>query len=153
MRILLDTNILTRSASPSHPQHALALASVSALRARGDEFFLLPQNLYEFWVVATRPPGENGLGLDPQAAAESLKLLKRSFTVLDETPQILPAWEALVVRGNAKGKAAHDARLVAGMNVNGIEGILTFNDEHFARYSGIVVLTPAGVAPSSGRKP
>ncbi len=153
MRILLDTNILTRSASPAAAQHGIALASVAFLRGRGDTLFLLPQNLYEFWVVATRPPGENGLGLSPQEAAESLKLLKRSFTVLDESPRTLSTWEALVVQTNARGKAAHDARLVAGMHVNGIEGILTFNDEHFARYTSIVVLTPAGVTRNSGREP
>jgi predicted nucleic acid-binding protein len=153
MKILLDTNILTRSAEPSHPQHGLAVRSVSSLRTRGDTLFLLPQNLYEFWVVATRPHGENGFGMNAQAAAERLKLLKRSFTVLEETPQVFATWEVLVVQNSAKGKSAHDTRLVAGMKVNGLAGILTFNEEHFGRYGGITVLTPAGVAQSSDPQP
>ncbi len=43
MRVLLDTNLLARSAQPLHPQHGLAVISVSLLRARGDAIFLLPQ--------------------------------------------------------------------------------------------------------------
>lgn len=153
MRILLDTNILTRSAQPSHPQHGLAVRSVSSLRTRGDTLFLLPQNFYEFWVVATRPAGENGLVMDAEGAAERMKLLKGSFTVLEEAPQIFSAWETLVVQYNARGKSAHDARLVAGLKVNGLEGILTFNEEHFARYSEITVLTPAAVVQGARPQP
>ena len=54
---------------------------------------------------------------------------------------------------STRGKAAHDARLVAGMDVNGFEGILTFNDEHLARYSGITILTPAEVSEGADPHP
>jgi predicted nucleic acid-binding protein len=40
------------------------------------------------------------------------------------------------------GTKVHDARLVAAMNVHGIERILTFNTGDFARY-GIEVLLPS----------
>ena len=43
------------------------------------------------------------------------------------------------------GKNAHDARLVAAMRVHGVTHLLTFNDQDFARYTGITVLTPAAV--------
>ena len=72
MTILLDTNILTRAAQPHHPMHQPAVDAVATLRQRGEALYLAPQNLYEFWVVATRPPGENGLGWDVvQAQSES----------------------------------------------------------------------------------
>ena len=60
MRALLDTNILTRAVQPSHPMHTDALDALDALRQRGEELCIIPQNLYEFWVVATRPLTMNG---------------------------------------------------------------------------------------------
>jgi predicted nucleic acid-binding protein len=58
--ILLDTNLLTRM-TPSHdPQSAVARAAIQTLRGRGERLIVVPQNLYEFWAVATlrlaRPP-------------------------------------------------------------------------------------------------
>ena len=53
------------------------MSSPSLLRAHGDTLFLVPQNLYEFWVVATRPLGENGLGMTVEGTEESLRHLKR----------------------------------------------------------------------------
>jgi predicted nucleic acid-binding protein len=38
----------------------------------------------------------------------------------------------------------HDTRLVAAMNVHGVERILTFNTDDFTRY-GIGVLHPSSV--------
>lgn len=63
MNTLLDTNILTRSVQPNHPMHQLAVDAVAALRQQGDQLYLVPQTLYEFWVVCTRPITQNGLGL------------------------------------------------------------------------------------------
>jgi hypothetical protein len=40
---------------------------------------------------------------------------------------------------------AHDAHLVAMMQVNSVASILTFNGKHFPRYPGITVLNPAEV--------
>jgi hypothetical protein len=54
MNVLLDTNILTRLAQHAHPMHAAARDAVAALQRAGETLRLVPQNLYEFWVVATR---------------------------------------------------------------------------------------------------
>lgn len=105
-------------------------------------FFLAPQNLYEFWVVATRPPGENGLGMTTELAQARLTELKRSFGLLEDRPALFTTWETLVTENGVTGKSAHDARLVAAMKVADLEAILTFNKNHFTRYSGITVLTP-----------
>jgi hypothetical protein len=43
------------------------------------------------------------------------------------------------------GKNAHDARLVAAMNVHGLTQLLTFNNQDFQRYPGISVVTPDDV--------
>jgi predicted nucleic acid-binding protein len=148
MTILLDTNILIRAAQPLHPMHQPAVDSVATLRQGGDTLYLVPQNLYEFWVVATRPPGENGLGLDVAQAQSELSQLKAMFRILDETPAILPEWERLVSHYQVKGKNGHDARLVAAMIIHGIERLLTFNVADFQRYREITVISPESVLVS-----
>jgi predicted nucleic acid-binding protein len=145
MRILLDTNILTRSAQPHHVQHQAAITAIATLRDRRDVLCLAPQNLYEFWVVSTRPLGENGLGMTIAQARARLDELEQSFTILDETPVFRREWTALVVQHHVAGKAGHDARLVAAMKVYALTAILTFNMSHFVRYQGITVLAPEDV--------
>lgn len=61
MSVGLDTNILTRAAQPNHPLHSDTLNSLERLRRQGEDLIVVPQNLYEFWVVATRPIAANGL--------------------------------------------------------------------------------------------
>ncbi len=53
--IQADTNILLRSAEPAHPTHQQAVNAVKTFLANGDRVCLIPQNLIEFWNVATRP--------------------------------------------------------------------------------------------------
>jgi predicted nucleic acid-binding protein len=105
----------------------------------------VPQNLYEFWVVCTRPLANNGLGKTAVEAAAELANAKTLFTLLDDTPAILPAWEQLVTTHAVLGKNAHDARLVAAMLVHGVTHLLTFNDADFRRFTAITVLTPSAV--------
>ena len=63
MNVLLDTNILARMAQPGTVPYQTTLDAVNALQLRGDIPCLVPQVLYELWVVATRPVAVNGLGL------------------------------------------------------------------------------------------
>jgi predicted nucleic acid-binding protein len=136
MAVLLDTNILLRSVQPHHPPYAPATSAVAALRT------VAVQNLVEFWAVATRSPNDNGLGLSFSEAANELAVAKRLFQVLPESPQILPEWERLVLECQVTGKNAHDARLVAVMNLNKIKKILTFNIGDFKRFREVQVLDP-----------
>lgn len=55
MTVLLDTNLLTRPLEPAHPHHKPAVDALAALLAAGEDVCIVPQNLYEFYVVATRP--------------------------------------------------------------------------------------------------
>ena len=63
--IALDSNILVRHASPKDPLCSIAKAALGILRSDRRSLHLVPQNLYEFWVVGTRPVTVNGLGLIP----------------------------------------------------------------------------------------
>ena len=145
MTTLVDTNLLTRMVQPVHVQHQDALDALTALRLRGEALHLVPQNFYEFWVVATRPEAQNGLGMSAAEAEADFATFRRLFTVLDDTPAIPPEWEQLVSRLGVVGKTAHDARLVASMRVHGLNRLLTFNVGDFRRYPGITVLSPSDV--------
>ena len=80
-RVLVDTNVLLRLAQPTSPQHAPAQAALMALDSAGLELCLVPQVLYEYWAVATRPPSANGLGLSvPEADAAGGAAAHRLFT-------------------------------------------------------------------------
>jgi hypothetical protein len=125
------------------------VTSVSALRQKGESLCLAPQNLYEFWVVATRPVGENGLGMTPAAAQTELIQLKALFHIMDDTPAVLAEWERLVFDYQVIGKNAHDARLVASMIIHQITHILTFNRTDFQRYREIIVISPESVLRST----
>ena len=146
MNILVDTNILGRLAEPAHPQHNDAVASVDSLHRRGDQPCVVPQVLYEFWVVASRPTADNGLGLSVAEAASELARLKALFAFLADSAAIYPEWERLVAAFAVSGKKAHDARLVAAMSVHGVSHLLTFNIADFARYPAVTVLDPSAVA-------
>jgi predicted nucleic acid-binding protein len=145
MTVLLDTNLLLRLVQPTDPAHAVASAAVVALRTTGEPLYTVPQNLFEFWVVATRPVANNGLGLSTVECAAEITHIKSSFPVLLDTPALLAEWEALVAAHDCKGKLAHDARLVAAMRTHGLTRLLTFNGADFARYPGLTVLDPASI--------
>ena len=145
MSYLVDTNILTRLAEPGHPMHQQALDAVKLLVRQGHKLHVVPQNMYEFWVVCTRPPDVNGLGKTAAEAAAELANLKALFLWIDETPAIYGIWEQLVASTPVLGKKAHDARLVAAMTAHGLVHLLTFNAQDFRQYPGIVAVTPADV--------
>lgn len=144
MNVLVDANILLRLAEPGHHQHRAAADTTAALRTQGHILCVVPQNFYEFWVVFTRPVSLNGLGRSAAEAAAGLATITANFTMLPDTPAILPAWERLVTTHAVLGKNAHDARLVAAMQVHGVSHLLTFNDQDFRRFP-ITVLTPTAV--------
>jgi len=58
--VLVDTSTLLRTLQPLHPQLEAARAAMKALTAQGRDLHIVPQNLVELWVVATRPVEQNG---------------------------------------------------------------------------------------------
>ena len=74
MRVLVDTNILLRSAQPNHPLSPQATHAVSKLIRQEDAVFFCSQNIAEFWNVATRPAELNGLGLSHEEVLQDVEL-------------------------------------------------------------------------------
>lgn len=140
MSYAIDTNILTRGLQPGHPMQADANNAVESLRAEGQELCVLAQNLYEFWVVATRPKQVNGLGLSAAEAQDELKRIESLFRLLKEREEIYPEWKQLIAQHAVAGKNSHDARIAAAMRVHGINHLLTFNVDDFKRFQTVMTV-------------
>lgn len=93
MRYVADTNILLRTAEPSHPMHPETVAATRRLLQSGDQLCVFPQNLIEFWALATRPASVNSLGMTTAEAEAELARIKNLFRLLPDTPEIYFVWE------------------------------------------------------------
>ena len=143
MRVLVDTNILLRSAQPNHPLSSQATHAVSKLIRDNDAVFFCPQTIAEFWNVATRPADRNGLGLSPDEATKDVGNIERLLTLLPDVPAIYNAWKRIVTTYKVKGVKVYDARLIAVMSVYAVEGILTFNKADFERFTNVRAIHPS----------
>lgn len=149
MAFLIDTSVLARLANTADAQYPTADRAVMELHRRGEVLHVTPQNLVEFRNLATRPKAVNGLGLSAVDAEAKAAVFEATFPLLAETPDIYPAWKALVGGLGVIGKQVHDARLVAVCHVHAVTHLLTFNVLHFTRMAGfgpgVVVVDPATV--------
>ena len=145
MIFLVDTNVLVRLEDSLDPRHAEAMAAIELLKSGGHECHIVPQILYEFWVVATRPVEVNGLGLDPVKCEDAIREWMTFFRLRLDERGVFRKWANLVSVNQVRGKVAHDARLVAAMQRHGLTMLLTFNVGDFARFSSINVFAPADI--------
>ena len=140
----VDTNVLLRITDAGTATQPIAQTAIETLRLNGDSLSIFPQNLIEFCAVATRPLASNGLGLTVAQVEYQVKNLKDMFILFDNNPTYA-VWEAIVSRYQITGKQVHDAHLVAGMLVNNLTHLLSFNDRDFKRFAEITVVNPQGI--------
>jgi len=93
---LLDTNVQLRIAQRSHPMSRVARDSVRVLLRRKERIQVVPQVMFEFWVVATRPVANNGMGMTPEAVKQKLEKAESFFDLLPDTGAIYREWLRLV---------------------------------------------------------
>ena len=110
MSVLIDTNILLRRAQPKHPFPYAAVESIAHLLAHSAPVCFASQNIIEFWNVATRPSGQNGLGLSHQLVAEEIATIEDLLTLLPDSPAVYTEWKRLVMQHQVTGSKVHDAR-------------------------------------------
>jgi predicted nucleic acid-binding protein len=118
MSYLIDSNVLLRLVYRPDALHEDAQNAYTLLREQDQVLCIVPQNLIEFWAVATRPTSANGFGLMIEEAAHESSLLKSLFTLKPDTPEVYPTWEQLAIKYQVRGKQAHDTQLVAAMIVH-----------------------------------
>ena len=145
MSYLIDTNVLVRMVQPKNPLQGDANRALTALRQQAESLMIIPQNLIEFWAVATRPMVNNGLALSVDEAAVQIRNLQSLFSLLADTPDIYSEWERIVLQFKVSGKQAHDARLVAAMIVHDVTHLLTFNTTDFKRFTTITAVNPQSI--------
>lgn len=142
MRIALDTNIVLRTANTADAEHGRVRGLVETLTAAGNDLCVAPQVVYEYWVVATRPPDVNGLGLTPTDARLSIDRVLRAFRLVSEPPDLTARWLDLCTSRQISGRIAHDARLAAWMLSYSISRFVTLNPGDFKRFPEIECITP-----------
>ena len=81
MRILIDSNVLLRSVEAGHVHYQSSVEAIDILRRMGHELTIVPQNLYEFWSVATRPLENNGLGMSPAESLAEITSIRKPISI------------------------------------------------------------------------
>jgi predicted nucleic acid-binding protein len=143
--VLVDTNVLLRLAEPEDALHGVATDGLARLKSSNEPLHVTPQNIAELWSVMTRPEAHNGLGFPVAVAQAEVNKIEELFELLRDTPEIYDAWKRLVVEHRVIGVKVYDARLIAAMQVHGVDRILTFNTDDFTRYADIEILDPAAI--------
>ncbi|MGI8495535.1 MAG: type II toxin-antitoxin system VapC family toxin [Pyrinomonadaceae bacterium] len=145
MKYLLDTNILLRLIELTHKHHKETREALRKLRKQNCIFYILLQNISEFWNVCTRPQDKNGLGLSITKTNAHLKRFEHLFKYIPDTKETYENWRELVVKHSVSGVKVHDAKIVAAMKAHNIENLLTFNAKDFKRYADIKAVEPKDV--------
>jgi len=148
---LVDTNLLLRLADSGSKQHSVAVHALVRLLGQGDEVYITPQNLIEFWAVATRPQDANGFGWSRERTAQEVSDLLDRFPILQDSPEVFAHWLELVKRLPVYGKRVHDTRFVAVLQTYGIEHLITFNLSDYAAFSFLSLIDPASLVDTTKR--
>ena len=111
----------------------------------GQQLCFTPQNISEFWAVASRPIEKNGLGLSTSLVLAAISEIERVFFLLPDSLLVYEEWKSLVTQHKVVGKQVHDARLAAMARVYVVEKILIFNTVDFRRYRGIAGVSPGEI--------
>lgn len=142
MSVLLDSNVLLRRIDSNHWHHDQCQRLLEPQRVEQLKLVVCTQSLIEFWVVATRPSNQNGMGLSPEESFIEVKNYLKLIPCLEEPRGISEQWLQLVATYRCIGKIAHDARLVASALSHGISRLATLNISDFRRFTEIDPVTP-----------
>ena len=136
--LLVDTNVLLSATTPSRASHGEALALLDRGPDGGLVLCTSGQVLREYLAVATRPAGENGLGLAANAALRNVRALRGRMRFLDETEAVADRLAALLAEVDCTGKQVHDANLVATGLVHGVGTVVTEDAGDLRRFESYV---------------
>jgi predicted nucleic acid-binding protein len=120
----------------------MARNALRTLYQQGNELYVTPQNISEFWDVCTRPVDVNGLENSIAGTDRLTSRIETFFTVLPDSVEAFRAWRRLIVANEVRGAKVRDARLVAIMQVHGLKHLLTFNTADFKRFENVTTLHP-----------
>jgi predicted nucleic acid-binding protein len=147
-RAMLDTNVLLAATDEGRAEHHQAVTIINNWPGRGTTLYTSGQIMREYLTVATRPAGNNGLGLTLADALANARALRRRTSLLAEDRKVADRLLALLNDIACGGKQVHDANVVATMLVHGIDTLVTINLDDFTRFGRHVRLVGAGTTPA-----
>ena len=140
---LLDTNILLRLADRQAAEYEVCQQAIKKLLQQPSRLVIVPQNIVEFWAVATRPQSANGFGWTVENTQQHLEQIIDQFELLQDNEAVFRIWFDLVVRYAVSGKQVHDTRIAAAGIAHQISHLLTLNEADFKRFSQIISIDPS----------
>src|SRR5688500_11641485 len=103
--IAIDSNVFVAAVQTGDTElRRLVRKAVAGLRRQAVQLVCFPQNLVEFWSVATRPLEHNGLGLTIEHTVRFVDRFQMRLQLLPETAELFPMWRELVLRYRVSGK-------------------------------------------------
>ncbi len=133
-RVVLDTNVLLAATDEQRSDHRDAVVSLNEWPASGVVLYTSGQILREYFAVATRPIGHNGLGMRQPAAVANVRALRGRLRLMAEHEKVADRLADLLDAVDCAGKQVHDANVVATMLVHGVDTLITSNVEDFVRF-------------------
>jgi predicted nucleic acid-binding protein len=147
MQYLVDTGVWLRFFDRTDSEHANIRTALQRLRSGGHSLTTCTQNIAEFWNVSTRPKtARGGYGKSVDVTERRVEFIERFATVLDDSPAAYRRCRTLLSQHRIQGTTVHDARLVALMNLAGIQNIVTLSMGDFTRCQGISASQPRDIA-------
>src|ERR1700761_4517162 len=112
-RVMLDTNVLLAATDEARTEHRDALTILNEWAAGGTTLCTSGQILREYLAVATRPAGNNGLGLKPADAVANVRAIRERTAFLAEDARVADRLQGLLTDVECAGKQVHDANVIA----------------------------------------
>ncbi|MDP9313743.1 MAG: PIN domain-containing protein [Chloroflexota bacterium] len=140
-RMFLDTNILVYATISAAPLHAVALRAVVDREQAGVELWVSRQVLREYLAVLTRPQTFTPPIPIMTLVAQITHFMHR-FQVAGEDTTTTAHLLTLLQTLPTGGKQVHDANIVATMQANSIDQLLTHNVTNFSRFAGLITIVP-----------
>jgi predicted nucleic acid-binding protein len=141
---MLDTNVFLSATDEGRAEHRQAILVFSNWAGRGTTLYASGQIMREYLAVATRPAGNNGLGLEQAGALGNVRAFRERTSLLIEDGRVADRLLVLLDEIPCAGKQIHDANIVATMLVHGIDSLITINLADFARFEHHIRLIPLG---------
>ncbi len=139
-RVLVDTSVLCAISESSRPVHQVACAWLAGEAG----CCLSNQVAREYLVVATRPAGVNGLGLQRTTALANLDRFLGVAPLLPEDRPVMPIFRELLESTQISGKRCHDVWVAATALAHGVRRLATFNPGDFSVLSQrLEIIVPA----------
>ena len=139
-RVMLDAFVLLAATDEGRAEHHDALTIMNEWAAGGPTLYTSGQILREYLAVATRPAGQNGLGLKPADAVGNVRAIRERTAFPAEDARVADRQLGLLAEAESGDKQVHDANVVATMLAHGVGTVVTMNVTDFARFERYVSL-------------